>query len=263
MNETATPSLTIIALAWNESEHLRACFRSLEALRTLTSAKTLVLFDSAGDPATLEVAREVSQRVEVADFESFARQRNIALGLADTTWIFFIDADERCTTKLAGEIAHVIQNGRCAAYRVPRRNFLFGHEVRHTGWSPDYQLRLLMRDQCRYDESRLVHELPIVDGEIGTLKAKLIHFNYATWSQFFSKQRAYSDLEAKAMYESGRRATLKNTIGQPLRELRRRLIEYRGYKDGLLGVALSLAMALYVAQTYLKLLRLQRSPERR
>ena len=252
------PDLTIVALAWNETEHLRACFASLKPLVDITSATTLVLFDSAGDDATLKIAREVADRVVIADFDNFAAQRNRALDLANTRWVFFIDADERCTRHLAHEIANAIQKGNCAAYRVPRRNILFGHEVRHTGWSPDYQVRLLERARCRYDESRRVHELPTVDGEIGTLKAKLVHYNYDTWGQFIEKQRAYSDLEAQALYASGRRASLKSIVGQPLRELKRRLVDYKGYRDGLLGIALSIAMALHVAQTYVKLRRLHK-----
>ncbi|HKP51567.1 MAG TPA: glycosyltransferase family 2 protein [Chloroflexia bacterium] len=253
MTHDHTSGLTIVALAWNETEHLRACFASLKTLVDLTGAETLVLFDSAGDDATLKVAHEVADRVVIADFDNFAAQRNRALDLANSRWVFFIDPDERCTPRLAQEIAQVINGGDCAAYRVPRRNFLFGHEVRHTGWSPDYQIRLLEREHCRYDESRRVHELPTVDGEIGTLKAKLVHYNYDTWGQFIAKQRAYSDLEAQALYESGRRASLKSIVGQPLRELKRRLIDYQGYRDGLLGISLSVAMALHVAQTFVKL----------
>ena len=42
------------------------------------------------------------------------------------------------------------------------------------------------------------------------------------------------------------------------RELKRRLIDYEGYKDGPLGLALSVAMCLYVAETYRQLWLLQR-----
>lgn len=258
MTEDVAARLTIVALAWNETRHLQGCFESLQPLIQHTGAETLVLFDSAGDDATLRLARQVADKVVIADFDNFARQRNRALDIARSRWVFFIDPDERCTPRLAQEIAQAMDAGRCAAYRVPRRNILFGHEVRHTGWSPDYQLRLLERERCRYDESRLVHELPTVQGEIGTLKARLIHYNYDTWGQFIAKQSAYSDLEAQALYATGRRASIKSLIGQPLRELKRRLIDYKGHRDGILGVALSAAMALHAAQTYFKLWNLQR-----
>jgi glycosyltransferase involved in cell wall biosynthesis len=251
-------TLTIVALAWNESAHLPRCFASLRPLIEKAGAETLVLFDPAGDAATLEVARRVADRVEMHPFTNFAAQRNRALDLSGTRWVFFIDPDERMTPELAEEIARAVQGDALAAYRVPRRNILFGREVRHTGWYPDYQVRLLERQQCRYNESLEVHEVPDVMGGIGTFSAPLIHFNYRTWGQFYRKQLAYSGLHARALYSAGHRARLRSVVGQPLRELKRRLVDYRGYSDGLLGVALSFAMALYTLLVYVKLLRLQR-----
>jgi hypothetical protein len=44
--------------------------------------------------------------------------------------------------------------------------------------------------------------------------------------------------------------------------LKRRFVDYQGYKDGALGVALSLAMALYRAETQRQIYLLQRrSPD--
>ncbi len=258
MNNSREQSLTIVALARNETEHLRPCFRSLKLLIESTKAETLIIFDSRGANETLDVARALADHVVIAGFEGFANQRNRALDIANTRWLFFIDADERCTLALASEISHVLKQGTCAAYRVPRRNIFFGREVRHTGWSPDYQIRLLQRDFCRYDLARQVHEVPIVHGKIGTLRARLVHYNYATWGQFIAKQRAYSDLEVQSLFRSGKQVGLKNVIGQPVRELRRRLVDYKGYRDGPLGFALSAAMGIYVLRTYIQLWRMQR-----
>lgn len=251
-------SLTVATLARTEAAHLRACFESIRPLTQQAGVETLVILDSRTDDTATRVARHVAQRVVTSEFVNFAVQRNRALDVARSDWLFFIDTDERCTPALLEEIVKVIESRNHAAYRVPRRNFLFKREVRHTGWWPDYQIRLLKRDRCRYDESRHVHELPVVDGTIGTLAAPLIHFNYDSWSQFIAKQRTYARLDAQARFADGKRARPRNFIGQPWRELKRRFVEYEGYKDGLLGLALSLAMALYTAETYRQLYLLQR-----
>ncbi len=256
-------TLTVVALAWQEGAHLAACFRSLEPLVKLTGAFTLIILDNEADAITTDIANRVADRVVVSDFVNFSAQRNKGLDLSPTRWVFFIDADERCAPRLAHEIAQVIQRDDCAAYRVPRRNFFFGREVRHTGWRPDYQIRLLQRARCRYDEGREVHEVPIVDGPIGNLHSPLVHFNYENWRQFIKKQRAYAPLEARALYQAGHRARPRSLVGQPLRELKRRLLDYQGYRDGPLGIALSFAMALYMAETYRQLLRLQARPPSR
>ena len=120
-------------------------------------------------------------------------------------------------------------------------------------------MRLLKRTKAHYDESREVHELPEVEGEIGTLTEPLIHFNYDSWSQFFRKQWEYANFEARALDKAGRVGRPRNMIGQPLRVFKKRFIDYQGYKDGLLGLALSLAMSIYSAETYRRLWLLQRS----
>ncbi|MEP6776484.1 MAG: glycosyltransferase family 2 protein [Chloroflexota bacterium] len=249
-------TLTIAILANNVAEHLPACFSSLSPLIAQTGARTLVLLNQDGDPATALSARSLADTVVERPFENFSRQRNYALKLAETDWLLFIDADERLTAALCNEIATVLRRDVGGGWRVPRRNFLFGHEMRHTGWWPDYQLRLMRPAVSHYDEYRPVHEYPIVTGEVYSLLNPLIHFNYANWGQFIDKQRTYAPLEAAALHGEGVRARPLSLIGQPLRELHRRLITYHGWRDGLQGIALSFAMALYRVDVYRRLRQL-------
>ena len=69
--------------------------------------------------------------------------------------------------------------------------------MRGAGWYPDEQLRLLCRARARYDEGRLVHEVADVDGPLGQLNAHLIHLNYASFPEFWAKQRRYAALTAR------------------------------------------------------------------
>jgi (heptosyl)LPS beta-1,4-glucosyltransferase len=256
--DVAAP-LTIVALVCREIEHIRPCLRSLRPLVSLTGAQTLIVLDDKADEATEAEAQAVADRVVRSKFVNFSVQRNRALDLANATWVFFIDIDERATPALAEEIARAISQDNCAGYRVPRRNILFGREVKHTGWWPDYQTRLLRRDSARYDEARAVHEVPVLGGPLCDLAEPLIHLNYSTWGQFIRKQRSYAPLEAAALYAAGARARPRSFLGQPLREFKRRFIEGEGFRDGLLGLALSLAMAAYRAEVYRRLWNLQHS----
>jgi (heptosyl)LPS beta-1,4-glucosyltransferase len=254
-------SLTIVALVRNEIDHIAPCFSSLRPLVELTGAETLIVLNDEADTDVEEAACGAAGRVVRSRFVNFSEQRNCGLDLASSEWVFFIDVDERCTQDLAREIARAISRTECDAFRVPRRNFLFGNEVRHTGWWPDYQVRLLRRSQARYDPARAVHEFPIVSGPTCTLLHPLIHYNYEHWAHFIAKQRAYAPLEARALLESGQRARMRSLVGQPLREFKRRYIDYRGYRDGTLGLTLSIAMAIYRADVYRRMLALQRETE--
>jgi glycosyltransferase involved in cell wall biosynthesis len=249
-------------LATNVARHLAPCFASTTPLIEQTGARTLVILNQGGDTATAEVARRLADRAVERPFENFSRQRNYALELAQTDWVLFIDADERLTPALCSEIATVVERGLGAGWQIPRRNFLFGREMRHTGWWPDYQVRLIRPSVSHYDDTRHVHEFPIVSGETYTLLNPLIHFNYESWAQFFSKQRAYAPLEAQALYNDGVRARPRSLLGQPLRELQRRFITYQGWRDGIQGLALSIAMAVYKADVYRRLLAEDRHARR-
>ena len=102
-----------------------------------------------------------------------------------------------------------------------------------------------------------------MDGATAYLKEPLIHYNYATWSQFTAKQRAYAAHDAAALAAQGIRAKPQNFILQPLREFRRRYVTLAGWRDGPLGLLLAGAMAYYTLQMYRALARIakvQRPP---
>ncbi len=73
----------------------------------------------------------------------------------------------------------------------------------------------------------------------------LIHYNYATWPQFFEKQRFYARYEARILAARGIRPRPHNFVLQPLREFRRRFITLQGWRDGRQGLRLALLLAWY------------------
>jgi hypothetical protein len=89
-----------------------------------------------------------------------------------------------------------------------------------------------------------------LSGPDAKLREPLIHYNYETWAQFRAKQRFYTAYEVRILYQQGQRARLHNLALQPLREFRRRYIALEGWKDGWLGLALSLAMGWYELRKY-------------
>ena len=247
---TPPPLLSAVVLTLNEERHIGPC------LDSLAWADELLVLDSFSDDRTVEIARSKGARVEQKRFANWAEQRTAAMALVNYPWVFFVDADERSTPELASEVRQVIQTAACAGYWVPRRNYIFGHLMRHTGWSPDYQPRLLNVARCRWDPSRPVHELVIFDGPDGHLSKTLIHYNYDNLSQFVAKQERYTDIAARQMYTAGKRARLRSFVGQPTREFVRRFVSLQGYRDGVYGLLLSSLLAYYILRTYVKLWQL-------
>ena len=124
-------------------------------------------------PRALAEAKGASVTV-AKEWRGFGHQKNLALSLATGEWVLSIDADERVSGELAAEIRRVITEGLAQAYEMPRLSTFCGRPMRHSGWYPDYVLRLFRRDRARFSDD-LVHERVICDGEVGRLKQPLTH----------------------------------------------------------------------------------------
>ena len=184
-------------------------------------------------------------------FENYAQQRNAALDSLQTDWVFFVDADERGTPQLGAEIRQVMAERPEKGWYAPRHNYIFGKLTRGAGWFPDHQLRLFKHGCVRYE--RPVHEIAVVQGEIGYLQQPLTHSNYKDVTHFRTKQRAYTSSDARILYDALGRPKPPTSILQPLRHFYWRFVTLHGYRDGRHGLRLSLYMAYYEWVKYRKL----------
>jgi (heptosyl)LPS beta-1,4-glucosyltransferase len=238
-------TLTAAIIARDEGAHIGAC------LETLSFAdERLVLVDAATVDATAEIARAHGARVESRPFDNFAAQRDAALALCQSDWVLFVDADERVRPALRDEIrSTIVAPGDRLGFWIPRDNVLLGRVIRHAGWAPDFQLRLLRRGSVRYDPQRPVHEEPLVDGPVGHISAPFLHLNYRTLGEFVRKQERYCRLDAQRWLLMYGRPRLRALVGQPLREFVRRYIVLRGYREGWRGLVLCVLLAFYAGKT--------------
>jgi glycosyltransferase involved in cell wall biosynthesis len=237
--------LSVIVLTLDEEKHIAACLASVRAF-----ADELLVFDSGVDERMTVLAAQAGARVEIRPFDNYAAQRNAALEAASGDWIFFIDADERASAALGQEICQAISHientmSDEALFWVPRKNIIFGEWIRHTGWSPDYQPRVLKKGRAWFDAARPVHELVITQGTELYLQQPLIHYNYDTLAQFRAKQDRYTRFESQMLYAEGIRPRLRSYVGMPIREFFRRYVGLKGYRDGAHGLLLSSLMAYY------------------
>lgn len=239
-------SLTYAILTLNEEREIGDCIQSLGP------SSEVLLLDSGSIDATVERAREAAGesghmlRVVHRPFRDYADQRNAALDLVRTDWVFFVDADERSSPEQAAEVdARITASDPPSGLWTPRANIIFGHRMRYTGWWPDYQLRLFQPRRGRYDPARPVHELVQLDGPAEHLRTPLTHYNYRSLGQFIVKQRRYARHEAKQRLAAGERVRPRALVSLPAREFTRRSITLSGWRDGGHGLLLSALMAWY------------------
>jgi glycosyltransferase involved in cell wall biosynthesis len=244
--------ITALVLTLNEEDNIAEC------LKTLLWADEVVVLDSGSTDRTVEIARSLGAKVFFHPFKNYADQRNYALSLVRTEWVFFVDADERVPPELAAEVREAAQEEGFSGWWVPRQNYICGRWIRHGGWYPDYQLRLLRPEAAHYDPAWEVHEIVVMEGKTGYLRNHLIHYNYRTWGEFISRQKAYLPLEVRTLRRRGMRAKVWSPLSMPVREFWRRYIRLEGYKDGLYGLILASILAFYTMLAYGALLKPER-----
>lgn len=242
-----SPDVTAVIAAHDESANIEACVASVEWAREVIVVEN----DSSDD--TIDRARTAGATVISPPFTTIGAARNNAIVRAKTGWIFVLDADERCTAELAEEIARVVaQPGDTKAFRVPRRNFFLGKEIRHGGWGSDKPIRLFRRE-LRYN-ANIVHEhVDVTDGSIGEVRNKLLHYTYNSLDQYFEKFDRYSRWWAEQNFAKGRRGSVVAIFFKPKIRFVSMYLLKGGFLDGARGLLLACLAAASVMAKYARL----------
>jgi glycosyltransferase involved in cell wall biosynthesis len=247
------PSLSIIILARNEARNIVDCIRSARF------ADEIVVLDSGSTDGTRELAASAGAKVSTtADWPGFGPQKNRALALAAGDWVFSLDADERITPELRAAIEQAMADpGPHAAFRLDRRSSYCGRVMRHSGWSPDWIVRLFSRGKARFSDD-LVHERVLVDGTVGKLQGHLLHESYRDFESVLDKLNRYSTAGAQSLATRGRTGSPGKAIAHGAWAFVRTYVIQRGFLDGAMGLALAVSIAEGTYYRYLKLWLLQR-----
>lgn len=229
-----------------------------ECVSSVSWAREVIVVENDSSDDTVELAQRAGATVMSHEFTTIGAQRNVAISRATSDWILVVDADERGSPALGDEIRRVVAapDGR-EAFRVPRRNFFLGREVKHGGWASDRPIRLF-RSALRYNASR-VHEHVEVKGEIGELSESLRHSTYTSLDDYFEKLDRYSTWWAEDRYERGRRAGPLSVVFRPPARFVGMYVLRGGWMDGAAGAVLCSLAAASVMAKYARLWELSAS----
>jgi hypothetical protein len=156
------------------------------------------------------------------------------------------------TPELAQDIRTALQSGEAAAYEMPRLSWYCGRFMRHSGWRPDFVLRLFKRGQARFSDD-WVHERIVTTQPIQRLQHDLLHYSYRDFSQVLAKTEAYSSASARQAFARGKRASFAAALGHGLWAFVRTYVFRAGFLDGAHGLALAISNAETSYYKYLKL----------
>lgn len=229
--------ISVALLTFNEEDNVAECLESVKW------ADEIILVDEKSSDKTVSIVKKYTKNIFLVDHDPmFHKNKQYALEKCTGDWILQIDADEVVTPELKTEILTIINNEKYIGYQIPRKNRIFGKYMEHTGWYPDYQVKLFKNGKGHYP-CKTVHELIEISGEVGTLKNDFLHHHYNSISQFLARLDKYTTNDAQYLLKKGEKINWTDAVKFPADEFFRRFFLWEGYKDGLHGLVLSLLQA--------------------
>ena len=242
--------LSVIIITKNEAANIRACIESV------AWANEIIVVDSGSSDATVEICHELGAQVNAHEWLGFGKQKNRALCYATNEWVLSIDADERVTPELQSQLIKAIEDDSEDGLYVPRLSQFCGRFIHHSGWYPDYVLRLFKREKGHFSDD-LVHESVILQGRTGRLSSPLLHYSYITSQDVERKVDQYSTAAARQMLSRGKTTTWFDAPVRAAWAFFRTYCLRLGFLDGTAGfnIARMNARTTYLKYKKLKALR--------
>jgi glycosyltransferase involved in cell wall biosynthesis len=241
------PSLSAILITYNEERDLPQALASLASV-----ADEIVVVDSGSTDRTCEIARQSGARVVSRAFTDFGDQKNFAASQATHDWVLSLDADESLSPKLHASLATWKQREPDrVGYEITRKTNYLGGWILHSGWYPEYCLRLYRRDHACFVGA--LHEAVRADGPVGRLDGDLLHYTIRSLAEHYAKMEAYTTRAAADLYGRGRRRWRAGMwIAAPWTMAQRFLLQL-GFLDGYRGALIAWTSGRYVWMKYRKL----------
>ncbi len=248
--------VSVVIVTKNEEKNIG------DALESVKDFEDIVVVDSFSEDRTVEICRKYTSRIFQHEWQGYARQKQMAVDYAEKLWVLILDADERVAPELKAEIMEKIAIERSAGFYIPRKNFFLGKWIRHSGWWPDYTVRLFKKD-LSFVEQREVHEKVIVKGPVDYLKNPLEHYTYRTISDYIKKMESYSTLSAQEMliknpHPSSTFLALKMMLSPAFTFIKMFFLK-QGFRDGVHGLMLAVLYSFYTFLKYAKTLEKTKS----
>lgn len=225
--------ITAIIVAKNEEDVIE------DTLKSITWCDQIVHVDNGSTDQTINLVKKYGGKTITTDLENFDQRKNLALKHVTTSWLIYVDADERVTPLLRQEIHTLIKSSSrslASAYEIPRRNIYLGKEMRFGGWGNETVIRLFQTEKLKSWQG-ILHEQPQVEGEIGKLNHEIVHLSHRDLESMVEKTIVFTEKEAQLRLQASHPPiTWWRLFRVMLTEFWLRFVKLSAWRDGTEGV---------------------------
>lgn len=246
MTEQVMINISGLIITYNEERNIQ------DVLECFDFCDEIIIVDSFSTDKTVEIARNFPKVKVIQNvFEDFTKQRNMALDAAKNDWVLFLDGDERVTQALRKEIIEELKKPiQKDAYYFYRKFYFAEKPIHYSGTQTDKNFRLFRKSKARYISGKKVHETLHVDGTIGEMKNKLLHFSVNDYESYKAKMIHYGVLKGQELATKGKKYNRITQYFKTAFKFFKAYILRLGILDGKEGYQLSYLQSLSVFETY-------------
>lgn len=235
------PTLSVAMIVKNEAQDLAACLETVNGW-----VDEIVILDSGSTDTTPQIAAEYNAKFYTnTDWQGFGKQRQLAQQYVTSDYVLWLDADERVTEELKQSILQAVKKEeKNTVYKISRLSEVFGKQIRHSGWYPDYVVRLYRTEFAAYGDE-LVHEKVHYpkEAKVEKLQGDLLHFTYKDIHHYLVKSASYAKAWAIQRANAGKTASLLDGITHAIGCFVKMYFLKAGFLDGKQGFLLAVLSA--------------------
>jgi len=228
-----------------------------KVLESLDSFNEIILIDTGSTDQTVAIAKKfLNVKIFHRPFEGFGPLRNEAAQLATNDWILALDCDEILSPDLQKEIREKSLN-QDHLYSFRFQNYFNNRHIRWCGWHPESHIRLYNRKKTAFSNAQVHEGVEKRELQIESFQAPVLHYPYASISDFLRKMEHYSTLFAQ-QYHNKKKSSPLIALYHGVGAFVKSYLIKRGFLGGYEGFLISCYNGHVAFYKYLKLYHLNK-----
>lgn len=252
--------VSVFVVSKNEGHLLEDCLHSVSPYCDETIVVDLKSVDN-----TVAVAQKYNAKVLTIDPIPLVEIIHAKyIKEAKNSWVLICDPDETLSSNLISELERILHTSPEEALNSigeiysPCLYYFKGKRLKGTIWGgTNFRTLLVHKDRFRFTESVHKGRILLEGYKRLTISERndqhINHYWMQSYTQLFKKHARYLKNEGKAKSENGEVTSIKKIVKKPTKAFKESYFKKKGYKDGAIGLFLSIFSAWYFTSAEIEL----------